>query len=36
VHADWALQSFELFLDNLGHWRRAESLFNIVDPDRGY
>jgi len=25
-----------LFLENLGHWRRGESLFNIVDPDRGY
>ena len=36
VHAEWAMQSFELFLDNLGHWRRGESLFNIVDPDRGY
>ncbi|GAW36300.1 (S)-sulfolactate dehydrogenase [Roseovarius sp. A-2] len=36
VHADWALQSFELFLENLDHWRRGESLFNIVDPQRGY
>jgi len=36
VHADWAMQSFELFLENLGHWRSGESLFNIVDPDRGY
>ncbi|MGX0875541.1 phosphoglycerate dehydrogenase-like enzyme [Roseovarius sp. MBR-154] len=36
VHADWAMQSFDLFLENLGHWRKRESLFNIVDPDRGY
>ena len=36
VYDGWAMQSFALFLDNLGHWRRGESLFNIVDPDRGY
>jgi len=36
VYADWAMQSFELFLDNLGHWRRGEALFNVVDPARGY
>ena len=36
VHEGWAMRSFELFLDNLGHWRRGEPLFNIVSPERGY
>jgi len=36
VYEGWAMRSFELFLDNLGRWRRGEPLFNIVSPDRGY
>ncbi len=26
----------ELFLENLGHWRRGESLRNLYDPEAGY
>ncbi|MFB9149061.1 D-2-hydroxyacid dehydrogenase [Roseovarius ramblicola] len=36
VYEGWAMRSFALFLDNLGHWLRNEPLFNIVDPQRGY
>lgn len=36
VSEGWAMRSFDLFLANLGHWRRGEPLFNVVDPDRGY
>lgn len=36
VHADWEMDSFELFLDNLQNWMAGRPLFNIVDPARGY
>ncbi|WP_297769455.1 D-2-hydroxyacid dehydrogenase [uncultured Roseovarius sp.] len=36
VYEDWAMHSFELFLENLTRWRTGAPLFNIVDPDRGY
>ena len=36
VYEGWGMRSFELFLDNLGHWRRGAPLFNIVSPERGY
>lgn len=36
VHAEWAVQSFSLFLENLDNWRAGRALFNIVDPQRGY
>ena len=36
VFADWSLQSFELFIDNLRLWCAGKPLFNIVDPARGY
>ncbi len=36
VYTEWAMQSFELFLENLARWEARESLFNIVNPDRGY
>ncbi len=36
VYEDWAMQSFELFLENLGRWRKREPLANVVDPVRGY
>jgi phosphoglycerate dehydrogenase-like enzyme len=36
VWEGWGMRSFELFLDNLGHWRRGEPLFNVVSPERGY
>lgn len=36
VYDDWAMHSFEMFLDNLRRWRAGEPLINIVDPARGY
>lgn len=36
VFEDWAMQSFEMFLDNLRNWRAGKPLFNVVDPARGY
>ena len=36
VYADWAMQSFELFIDNLKRRQAGESLTNIVNPVRGY
>ncbi|NCQ23352.1 MAG: D-2-hydroxyacid dehydrogenase [Rhodobacteraceae bacterium CG17_big_fil_post_rev_8_21_14_2_50_63_15] len=36
VYEDWAMQSFELFLENLARWRAGKSLQNVVDPGRGY
>ena len=36
VYEGWEKASFRLFLDNLGRWRRNETLVNIVDPSRGY
>lgn len=36
VYADWAMQAFELFLENLGRWREGKPLLNRVDPERGY
>lgn len=36
VYSDWAMQAFELFLENLGRWREGKPLLNMVDPARGY
>lgn len=36
VYDDWAMHSFEMFLDNLRRWRAGEPLINVVDPVRGY
>ena len=36
VYAEWAMQSFELFLENLKRWRAGEALINVVNPARGY
>lgn len=36
VYAEWAMQSFDLFLGNLARWRQGQPLINIVDPQRGY
>ncbi|WP_371224729.1 D-2-hydroxyacid dehydrogenase [Roseovarius sp. 2305UL8-3] len=36
VYAEWASESFELFLENLRNWRAGKPLFNIVDPVRRY
>lgn len=36
VFSDWAIRSFELFLDNFTRWRAGDALHNIVDPTRGY
>jgi phosphoglycerate dehydrogenase-like enzyme len=36
VHADWAIQAFDLFLENLQRWQSGRPLSNIVHPDRGY
>ncbi|WP_299847420.1 D-2-hydroxyacid dehydrogenase [uncultured Roseovarius sp.] len=36
VYEEWAMQSFELFLTNLGRWKAGEALINIVNPERGY
>ncbi|MEO3413192.1 D-2-hydroxyacid dehydrogenase [Roseovarius sp. CAU 1744] len=36
VYAEWAMQSFELFIDNLRRWQNGETLKNIVNPVRGY
>ncbi len=36
VYTEWAMQSFELFLENLTRWRSGEKLINIVNPVRGY
>ncbi|WP_306115809.1 MULTISPECIES: D-2-hydroxyacid dehydrogenase [unclassified Roseovarius] len=36
VYADWAMQSFELFIENLRRWQAGEPLKNIVNPERGY
>lgn len=36
VYAEWAMQSFELFLENVRRWRAGEALTNIVNPARGY
>lgn len=36
VYTEWAMQSFELFLENLARWQRGDPLTNIVNPIRGY
>ena len=36
VYAEWAMQSFELFLQNLTRWQAGMRLCNVVDPTRGY
>ena len=36
VYEEWAMESFELFLENLNRWRAGEALTNIVNPVRGY
>lgn len=36
VYEEWAMQSFEMFIDNLRNWRAGKPLFNVVDPARGY
>lgn len=36
VYEEWAMQSFEMFIDNLRNWRTGKPLFNVVDPARGY
>lgn len=36
VDAGWSARSVRMFADNLGRYRRGETLRNIVDPARGY
>ena len=36
VYAEWTMQSFDLFLENLRRWQANQPLNNIVDPERGY
>jgi len=36
VYAGWDLKSVEMFSENLGRYRRGETLTRIVDPKRGY
>jgi len=36
VYAEWADDSFTLFLENLARWRKSAPLQNIVSPARGY
>ena len=36
VYDGWDMASFEMFIENLGRWRRGEPLKNIVNPTRGY
>lgn len=36
VYEGWDMASFEVFIENLGRWRRGEALRNVVDPARGY
>jgi len=36
VYAEWASESFELFLENLRNWQAGKPLFNVVDPVRRY
>jgi phosphoglycerate dehydrogenase-like enzyme len=36
IYAEWGMQAFELFLDNLRGYRAGKPLFNVIDPDRGY
>lgn len=36
VYAEWAAKSVRMFSENLGRYRRGETLSNIVDPSRGY
>lgn len=36
VYDDWAMQAFDLFLENLDRWHSGQPLHNIVDPKRGY
>ena len=36
VYPEWAMQSFELFLENLARWQVGEALINVVNPKRGY
>jgi phosphoglycerate dehydrogenase-like enzyme len=36
VHEGWEAASFDLFLENLGHFIAGEDLINVVDPQRGY
>lgn len=36
VYAEWAMQSFERFIDNLSRWEAGDMLQNIVNPVRGY
>ncbi len=36
VYTQWAMQSFELFVDNLRRWQGAKPLRNVVDPKKGY
>ena len=36
VYEEWAMESFELFLENLKRWRAGDALTNIVNPVQGY
>lgn len=36
VYDGWYTRSAQMFAENLGRYRRGETLHNIVDPDRGY
>lgn len=36
VYTGWERKSAELFSDNLKNYRKGKSLFNVVDPARGY
>ncbi len=36
VFHDWELAAVRLFSQNLALWRQGKSLFNVVDPKRGY
>lgn len=36
VYSEWAMQSFELFIENLARWSTGEPLVNVVNPVRGY
>lgn len=36
VYAEWAMQSFKLFITNLRRWQAGAPLNNIVSPERGY
>ena len=36
VYAEWAMQSFDVFVENLKRWQAGARLTNIVDPALGY